>query len=263
MAANQGNWRQLAVGLDAMGSREDCAALPWGDVMDALSDAIVTSSCLPCMMGAADERCNRCRHDCLHSNHCDFEKCIDVLVYFGLRLWTTYKGAGCSRDKKRALAWRINERYRCRIMETRGADLPSVMWSHAFARGTMVRHVRSKLDAGRMSRSVHDVLCSALASGVQTQSELLSASRPHVFAAFDKELDAKAPCAQCDADDHGVANPTGDGTSRKRTSMCQRCRSVWYCSAQCQRAHWDAHKRVCNKPLADVDAILEEARIIG
>ena len=270
MAANQGNWRQLAVGLYLMGSGASVAAVEWSEVIDALSDAIVQSSCLSCTMGAASERCDRCRYGAPHSSHCDFEKCIDVLVYFGLRLWQTCEGLGCSADKKRALAWRINERYRCRITETRGANLPSTMVSRAFAaarpsRGFaspsgMGQYIRAELDEGAMSQSVHDVLASALASGVRTQAELVSEWRPKVLAAVD-QMNARSPCVQCESDAYGVPPPIGPAADAagKRTSMCQRCRSAWYCSVECQKAHWKAHKFVCNKAFADCDAIIEEA----
>ena len=27
---------------------------------------------------------------------------------------------------------------------------------------------------------------------------------------------------------------------------CSRCKSVWYCSAECQRTHWPVHKQSCS-----------------
>ena len=29
--------------------------------------------------------------------------------------------------------------------------------------------------------------------------------------------------------------------------LCSRCRSVFYCSVDCQRSHWKQHKKTCNK----------------
>ena len=33
-----------------------------------------------------------------------------------------------------------------------------------------------------------------------------------------------------------------------RLKRCERCRGVSYCSVQCQRSDWPAHKKVCTKP---------------
>ena len=253
MAANQGNWRQLALGLNLMAARPD-ETVVWGDVMDVLSDTISTSSCLPCLIDPTAPRCNRCRYDSAHSDECDFEKCIDVLVYYGLRSWRTYTGEA---------AWRINERYRCRIAETRGLAVPSVVVRRVLASGGMDQYISDELANGTMSQAVHDVLVSAVASGVRTQSELLSEWRPKVFAAFDRDSSwGCSSCAQCESDRYGCPQPpmaNAENAPRKQTSKCQRCRSVWYCSTQCQKAHWAVHKRVCNKPFADIDAVLEEA----
>merc|ERR1712167_82592 len=37
------------------------------------------------------------------------------------------------------------------------------------------------------------------------------------------------------------------GESNGKLMRCARCRSVLYCGAQCQRAHWEAHKKHCRK----------------
>ena len=261
MAADQGNWRQLALGLDVLSSTQD-ETVSWPEVMDALSDAIVTSSCLACTIDPNAKRCKRCRRDCAHSDGCDFEKCIDVLVYYGLRLWNAYEGDGASAENRRALAWRINERHRCRIAETRGANAPSLTIRRAFASpGGLSRYIAEELSSGTMTQSVHDVMTSAVRSGVHTQPELLSSEwRQKIFAAFDREITVPFARGQCDSDRHG--NPPSLDAMRsatKQTSVCQRCRSSWYCtSIQCQKAHWPAHKHVCNKPHAGIDAVLKE-----
>jgi hypothetical protein len=54
-----------------------------------------------------------------------------------------------------------------------------------------------------------------------------------------KELSLKAECvarAGCAA--AGCA-------SEEASSVCSRCQAVRYCSRECQRADWKAHKRVC------------------
>lgn len=39
------------------------------------------------------------------------------------------------------------------------------------------------------------------------------------------------------------ANCTLDATKR-----CKRCAQVWYCSKECQVAHWKEHRKVCRDP---------------
>jgi hypothetical protein len=54
-----------------------------------------------------------------------------------------------------------------------------------------------------------------------------------------KELSLKAEClarAGCAA--AGCA-------SEEASSVCSRCQAVWYCSRECQRTDWKAHKPVC------------------
>jgi hypothetical protein len=45
---------------------------------------------------------------------------------------------------------------------------------------------------------------------------------------------------------HGCANPRASVSNRLK--RCDRCRSVAYCSVQCQRNDWNAHKKECAKP---------------
>ena len=37
------------------------------------------------------------------------------------------------------------------------------------------------------------------------------------------------------------------GSSAKATKFCSKCKSVKYCSKECQRAHWKVHKKVCKE----------------
>ena len=37
---------------------------------------------------------------------------------------------------------------------------------------------------------------------------------------------------------------------QRPVKKCGRCKSVWYCSAGCQRAHWSMHKSVCGAATA-------------
>lgn len=47
----------------------------------------------------------------------------------------------------------------------------------------------------------------------------------------------------------------GDSYADKSLLRCSKCRIVWYCSVECQRARWSEHKHVCgaNKWLYDCD----------
>ena len=38
---------------------------------------------------------------------------------------------------------------------------------------------------------------------------------------------------------------SGCNQSGRRYKACGGCNSVWYCSRDCQRAHWPTHKREC------------------
>ena len=95
---------------------------------------------------------------------------------------------------------------------------------------------------------------------MRTQPELLSSEwQQKLFAAFDREVALPFVCGQCDSDRYGSPPTLAVMQSAiKKTSKCQRCRSSWYCSVQCQKAHWSVHKHVCNKPHADIEAVLKE-----
>ncbi|KAK6357720.1 hypothetical protein TWF718_002029 [Orbilia javanica] len=47
-------------------------------------------------------------------------------------------------------------------------------------------------------------------------------------------MDSPKSCATCKAGPEGLKN-------------CARCKSVYYCSRDCQKAHWKQHKKVCGK----------------
>lgn len=38
------------------------------------------------------------------------------------------------------------------------------------------------------------------------------------------------------------------GAEKKNLSKCSRCKSVFYCSKECQKSHWKAHKPNCKSP---------------
>lgn len=38
-----------------------------------------------------------------------------------------------------------------------------------------------------------------------------------------------------------------DGSEFKKLMKCKGCQSVYYCSSECQKSHWKAHKSECKK----------------
>eukprot|EP01083_Nonionella_stella_P163914 541042_1 len=36
--------------------------------------------------------------------------------------------------------------------------------------------------------------------------------------------------------------------SSNATSVCGKCKNVYYCNVECQRSDWKQHKKVCKKP---------------
>ena len=40
------------------------------------------------------------------------------------------------------------------------------------------------------------------------------------------------------------------GRKAEHLLRCARCKSVWYCGAECQRASWGGHKKACRSPSA-------------
>ncbi|KAF5649812.1 uncharacterized protein FTJAE_776 [Fusarium tjaetaba] len=53
------------------------------------------------------------------------------------------------------------------------------------------------------------------------------------------------PCANCDPDGLGCQNAGKSG--------CANCRLVFYCSSECQKAHWPVHKGHCKSPMNSED----------
>lgn len=55
-------------------------------------------------------------------------------------------------------------------------------------------------------------------------------------------------CAHCGRyagknDDVGRADSRPNGQFKR----CSRCKTVWYCDANCQKSHWSKHKAICGK----------------
>jgi MYND finger len=64
----------------------------------------------------------------------------------------------------------------------------------------------------------------------------------------DKAARVKPTCAYCDKEE-------GENGSSKKMAKCLNCKSVHYCSRDCQRTHWPVHKPDClekqGKPVPD------------
>ena len=41
------------------------------------------------------------------------------------------------------------------------------------------------------------------------------------------------------------------------TKKCSSCKTAYYCSRDCQMAHWKTHKEFCKKMAAKADAVLK------
>jgi hypothetical protein len=98
------------------------------------------------------------------------------------------------------------------------------------------RH-KTTCDRGGASRSA--------ASSQQCQDEHAASSSPPVQQHDD--VRASAPAAESSVEScHFCAKSQSHVASRLK--LCNRCRSVFYCSVECQRGDWSAHKKECVKP---------------
>jgi hypothetical protein len=65
-----------------------------------------------------------------------------------------------------------------------------------------------------------------------------------VVVAFDQPRPVvERRCTRCGAAEGLTA--AGAGRPRLQLQLCGGCRAVWYCSRECQRAGWGAHKAAC------------------
>ena len=49
-------------------------------------------------------------------------------------------------------------------------------------------------------------------------------------------------CAQCGH------SGNGDSATHHNLLRCSKCKSVYYCTKECQKDHWKIHKAECNSP---------------
>ena len=92
----------------------------------------------------------------------------------------------------------------------------------------------------------------------RTVANLVDSHRKHVVAASTPYYQTPAACKAADnavaVATASISNGTSVGsgecghcTKSDARLRCSRCRSVYYCSAVCQRAAWPEHKSVCKK----------------
>ncbi len=88
----------------------------------------------------------------------------------------------------------------------------------------------------------------------QKKNLLLKEDRPWMLATFISPL--YADCMRVDRDYENFNRETAVvlnqccaacHLTRQNLKRCSRCRSVFYCSVECQRGHWVQHKSVCSK----------------
>lgn len=66
----------------------------------------------------------------------------------------------------------------------------------------------------------------------QTEEETVSARRELINPTVSPNAKPGRFCASC-------------GALPEKLKNCSRCRTVWYCSEDCQRRHWPLHKGHC------------------
>ena len=94
-------------------------------------------------------------------------------------------------------------------------------------------------DAKRMTKRAEAILKKTHSNNAQHPDRVaVEGQRASVKAAYARGH----RCALCGG---GGGEPQLNNNSR--LSVCSRCRTVWYCSRECQKAHWKhgGHKDVC------------------
>ncbi|KAG8985265.1 hypothetical protein FRB94_005230 [Tulasnella sp. JGI-2019a] len=57
---------------------------------------------------------------------------------------------------------------------------------------------------------------------------------------------------------HDCGNCAATGGPDHPLQRCARCKSIWYCNATCQQAHWKQHKASCTAYMKKLNAMSEE-----
>ena len=91
-------------------------------------------------------------------------------------------------------------------------------------------------------------LALALARRVNARPGFLCAAVRAVLGRQAATRFAHRLCGVLDGAERACENPAHSGPLAK-LRFCTGCRAAWYCSRECQRAHWAAHKRACAEPI--------------
>ena len=80
---------------------------------------------------------------------------------------------------------------------------------------------------------------------------MLAELGPHANTAFAERL-----CKILGGAERACEKPGCASGSEGKLKICTGCRGVWYCSRECQREHWAAHKHACSKRVSIRNVVL-------
>ncbi|VDB87424.1 unnamed protein product [Peniophora sp. CBMAI 1063] len=78
---------------------------------------------------------------------------------------------------------------------------------------------------------------------------------PEVTAVIGKWLRRRAGAGQAPLEEKACARCRKPGNEQTRLKKCASCHAVFYCSSDCQKAHWKVHKKICKTLSSDEDAV--------
>eukprot|EP00761_Pharyngomonas_kirbyi_P005041 gb/GECH01005046.1/.p1 GENE.gb/GECH01005046.1/~~gb/GECH01005046.1/.p1 ORF type:complete len:840 (+),score=206.76 gb/GECH01005046.1/:1-2520(+) len=234
MASNQGNW----IGLDTIFRLKPhlCKRKYFEQVLDNL----FSTSVYECIKGGS--KCERCINDNVsHSENVNFELCIDVIFKYGFTINPiNIQNASIPgfESLHRHLCQRAEQMARHKIKPKELAPLPDKMVES-------LRHYyrsENKRWDPRIASSNHSKVKRKTKTRNSTStksksSDFTSKNDKSISRNSNQESNEQKKCAHC-----GRTNAK-EGTKLKR---CSACKSVYYCSRNCQIIDWNSgHKEKC------------------